>query len=724
MKKRFALVVWMLVFSCAAFAQTASATRRRAVRHGLPTSGQLIEAARGKGAIDDETALVYRVYAAFGDCRVPAEFRGDDTDVTDSPVMMEVAARFSSLSAATQEKLLPYLRQPLEPGGWLEMQQIMCGGGGMVRPSAVSVKNIEILGGKVIVTYLAGRPDDAKAQEIATAIETTIYPRLTALMGEPLPYGDRSVTRWLLFLIPNLAANGKVVPGVTQFVNPQVPAVNCKSAPVYSKVDPRNSSVLASVTHELMLAILYRFELSAPCYWPEYMWIGEATATWAEDFVYPNPPPPPTGDHEHGSAKYFLDRPELSLDYSPQGDDLHANGAYLLPFFIHRRFNDASFVRRIWEASAQKLSLDAVDDALGPHGHFREQWREFVLRNWNREPYKDYEVFDKVKARAYFTLRRMKADPDERFDMAAEDSRMLDHSKAFYLEPLSARYFHFQFEESSRTLTFLNGARYKLSLRPFQNSEGSQFVLDNPAKKREGLNIQALLKINGVWETKPRDWTDEPYVQLCREESSERVDELVIIYSNSDYKNRDPITSDDRAPVLWASNISCSTWKIANATMEETAGAPFIKQKFEATFKRVPTPPRAGGVLPVEGLGVPPIVYEGTGVVEWTIQTTVNGCVYSGGGTLPLQRGLLATYNSDPPQSGLYRAYGVVLDTGNREVNYSITCGNTTIAKSAVYDLFIFPRDFKVKAEGTTISDEQREAIGKSKWTILSDPPP
>src|SRR5687768_618260 len=46
-----------------------------------PSSYELIDQALAAGRINEETAFKYRVFAAFGDERLPAQYRGDDGGV-------------------------------------------------------------------------------------------------------------------------------------------------------------------------------------------------------------------------------------------------------------------------------------------------------------------------------------------------------------------------------------------------------------------------------------------------------------------------------------------------------------------------------------------------------------------------------------------------------------------------------------------------------------------
>src|SRR5437867_8470505 len=98
-----------------------STVRRRAVSppKPRPPSFTLIDQAEASGAIDSETALLYRVYSLFADARLPAQYRGDDSGVPDSLYMAEVRERFPTLSPATQAAVQPFLIPPAYKDSWV-----------------------------------------------------------------------------------------------------------------------------------------------------------------------------------------------------------------------------------------------------------------------------------------------------------------------------------------------------------------------------------------------------------------------------------------------------------------------------------------------------------------------------------------------------------------------------------------------------------------------------
>lgn len=82
------------------------------------SSAQLIDQAQSGGAISLESALEYKVFAMFGDPRLPAASHGDDSAVFESDALWLVAQHWSELSAAAQAILLPFLVPPAYVGSW------------------------------------------------------------------------------------------------------------------------------------------------------------------------------------------------------------------------------------------------------------------------------------------------------------------------------------------------------------------------------------------------------------------------------------------------------------------------------------------------------------------------------------------------------------------------------------------------------------------------------
>jgi hypothetical protein len=69
------------------------------------TSGELIDAAVSRGEISNEQGLLYSVYLACGDRRLPAQYRGQDLTPPAANVLWEADVDWASLSPDVRQAL-------------------------------------------------------------------------------------------------------------------------------------------------------------------------------------------------------------------------------------------------------------------------------------------------------------------------------------------------------------------------------------------------------------------------------------------------------------------------------------------------------------------------------------------------------------------------------------------------------------------------------------------
>lgn len=69
------------------------------------TSGELIDAAVTRGEISSEQGLVYGLYLACGDPRLPAQFKGHDPTPPEKNILWEADVDWASLSPDTRQAL-------------------------------------------------------------------------------------------------------------------------------------------------------------------------------------------------------------------------------------------------------------------------------------------------------------------------------------------------------------------------------------------------------------------------------------------------------------------------------------------------------------------------------------------------------------------------------------------------------------------------------------------
>jgi hypothetical protein len=443
------------------------------------TSYQLIDAAVERGDIDAETALSYKVYATFGDERLPEEFAGDDAGRDGTTLMLELSRRIDSLSPAVQAELRPFLLPPAATGSWLEAAN-------EVRGQQPTWGTVVTANDKVKVWYRYPG-DEARATAIAAELDRHVWGTLTGLMREPLPDCGAGC--------PTGGGDPRIDIYLVHIARSYVQGEDGGGSSAYMVLD--SNETFGTLAHEFMHVIQFAYPTAAD---DEYDWLFESTAQWAMDYVYPasnQDPDHPVTHEEHDVLGWFLDAPHVPLETT---NDEHEYGAYLFSFYLAGEGRGGSgTIRSIWEHAANPSSLAAVDAAIAASGGFEEVWPRFTLHNWNREPVDDYQDWDSVAA-----LPTNKAT----FGIGAPGEDHLDTD----VPHLAAYYYQFSFtSESVRSV-----------------------IVENPyfAGGDPHAHLWAIPKIGGAWK-EPEDWSRRERKRYCRQQADEHIEELILIVSNS-----------------------------------------------------------------------------------------------------------------------------------------------------------------------------------------------
>jgi hypothetical protein len=641
------------------------------------TSLELIEESLARGEIDAETALVYQVYALFADPRLPATYQGDDRAGLDHGILRAVAAQFPTLSSETLDILSPFFMPPAYQGSWHDQYETQplhvasqpqtpaaCDG----EPGAYFVKEgWRCLGagnGKVKVWWRAAMPGaEQKAGVIASAIDNDVWPKLTDLMGrEPLndkgPHDfvnlDGEKTGWAdggdgrldIYLVdPPVRASATTInypPGCDQrpsfiVISPSIPTKDLPSV----------------VAHEFMHAIQFSYDLAKECY--EYEWLHEATAQWAMDHVYPD------DNVEQGSwAKAFF---RFSVD-SPLESGF---GYEAYPFFLYlARTHRPQLIKNILELTTQFDSLEAIERALADLGGLQEVWPRFALTNWNQLPVDNYQRWDKLTEGAVTVGTANGNDPNrvERVNLSGKEEG--EYKLEMDVPHLATKYYHFSFEgPDTRSVAFHNAFNFFHGLEP-------------------AVKVQALVKLAGQ-EWVVEDWTELDSKAYCRDLRSERLEELVIIISNSEWQDRGHVLNPPTAPRLVVTDIGC--WRWTGEATGAYAGSDFtVTTKTSATFERHLFE------------NVPPgmtaqIYYLVDGNMEIRISgANKYGCTAEGGPmVVPLQNlsGELSVYNYS--LEGLHhRSYFGLGDADDFKLPVTVTCEHGSYTREWVSATWLF----------------------------------
>jgi hypothetical protein len=462
-----------------------------------PTSTELIEKDQAAGSLDAEMALLYRVFAEFNDPQLPAKYSGRSDDFFEATALQEAASLYATLSDSARQLIAPYLVFPDFSSATTFAASSQLVMASSLRAAAVappSYATIEWIPGVVKVGWDQNSPLaaalEATARALQVEVQTTIWPKLTSFLGAPA-----AGKRILVLLSDQSASNAS-----------NTTSDDCLT----SKVTLYQTQNWA-VTHELTHALLNLNFPSAACNNHDTFWMNEATATWAQQFVYP---PGNLGD-EQTTAPFFLRDPESSL-FALTAQ--HQYGAYLWFFRLAGQGNDFSPVVATWRAAdGGKESLEAIESVLQGSGlgGFADQWPKFGLDNWNRLadkgfPYRKYFSWDSLKTQAQ----------EHPYVVKYEGSPLREDVVPFELPLLSTTYLHYQFAQDN-TFRFIQFSNTQASAQPTQS-------------------IQALAKTKGKDWPSAVDWSTTTTKSFCRDKADEDLEELVLVIANRGFHSSDP----------------------------------------------------------------------------------------------------------------------------------------------------------------------------------------
>jgi hypothetical protein len=613
------------------------ASARRLTVTGEPTgTRELIDAAVKRGRLRAEQALVYRLLGAFGDPRLPARYRGDVVEA-DHGIMREVAAAWPRLSARARATARPFFTPPAarrtraarsasELRRPLEDPVLTC------ESDQLASKSWRSIAGKHVRIWWDPAREDSlgpRARSMLTEVEKKMWPAMEAVMGRaPLPDGAVECFSGLdgkldIYFFPVTGARAVTVPYPP----------SCKGTPAFIVAGPDSTPWV--IAHELMHAFQFAFAFSGDC--AEYQAWDEGVATWAAQHVYPR------DDYEHTFTR--------GLEHS--GHSFLGQDYAGWPFFLAlERARGAAAIGSYYASTERAGPLSALDAATT----LERWWPEFSRLSWNQTPIESFVPWD-------------------RFDVGPVTDAYDSHLAELTLPAGGAVSFtKLQLPTLSRTFRHV-----KVEGRP------ARLTFDNSLAGVPRASVQALIKqADGKWRTE--DWTASPQVLLCPESATERVDELVLIFANSEAEETFSGIVPPRAPELRASDAGCARYTgTASGTARTDNGGTVSNESWTVTgltYTRVPgsSPPRfrleAGSVTwqmqGTSGSGecttrAGPVTFPvGAGTADGEITISLVGTVtkYRVFGTYVNQVTATRTCPDDPPYDYMYTPSVIWLDSG------------------------------------------------------------
>jgi len=548
----------------------------RASRHALSVTKvpvgtrELVDEAVAAGKLSHEQGLVYRVFAAFGDGRLPAAYAGDDAAHEDT-VMREVAESWPSLSAKQRGQLEPFFTPPAAKRSWAAST---------AKPGCSTSKfagrgwqSIARKDGHVRIWW---RTTDqarfaSRARVLLSEAEDAIWRKLWDVFDrEPLSDeaqrcfhgGDGKLDVYLL----------NRTDGDTKAVTISYPGA-CSAVASYIVFNAGATAPTRwELAHELTHAFQYAFPLASCA--TNSKW-DEAVATWGGQYVYPR------DDREHQYTWFMKEPSEPLADASYDG--------WVFPYALEQLYGPG-VMRRIYEQAATQRGLHALD--AGIPGGLAKAYPEFAKLAWNHDPvtpsFWEWDGFDPVPEDTGGEIVPEQVDP------GPTGQREVDLTPP--LKPLSRAYKH---------LKFGPGVTDVMVTTPYDVD----------------LHVEALIKFRDGT-TKTEDLAKRRTAVFCPESPGRRVDEMVLVASDtSPYRQM----AQDRPIRVLANNLGCSRYVGTASGVERTHYASrHTTETWTATglvYQSVPT-----------GDDNPNFQFKLLGgTVTWSYGGTFDGCAVSAG---------------------------------------------------------------------------------------------
>ncbi|MGH8316230.1 MAG: hypothetical protein ACRETU_13890, partial [Steroidobacterales bacterium] len=417
------------------------------------------------------------------------------------------------------------------------------------------------------------------------------------------------------------------------------------------------AAIKSVVAHELLHVLQFAMTREAGC--EDTKWFDEATAEWAMDFVEPKFPSRAlaypgiedglitvsTSKRRSGEfyAEYLYTGHMRSLEKGVERNFGYAD--YLFFQYVARTQTPAAIG---WIYDAMKggdNSLEAINAALDTTAVWPEftktLWNDVtnnVLTYWQHEDDYDFGLADVFADSgrldgAPSDLKPLEIDQlghsDEKFTLL---DHALDHSASgdYEIAPRSVIYEQLKFTDPTvHTVTFTN---------PIAGDPENQF-----------MKLWVVRKVDGQWQA-PEDWTEEPIKAFCLDAKAERLEQLLVIVSNSEFRNQSevPYHISLRTPMqVETTNVGCWHWQGTASVTTQFVDGPVMVESATVDYYQAPTAysPDAGLSLGYLTMG------SGTGTAHYSISgfNTALGCTITGvanAAIIPRQNGPVVDYDS------------------------------------------------------------------------------
>jgi hypothetical protein len=446
------------------------------------------------GEITKQEAVKLTFIAAYADEKLPDTYKTEQEQPwTDSAVMEAkwwLDENWDILSEDEKEALLPFYVTPDDPRSFFhpanqENKQGILDALEII-PSADAAPDWSM--GEVIISenplrYVMikyNKQDPGIAERVKWVNESIFksWPQIEALLEKKPTHGV------ILFLAP-LSGGTRGQASMNTYSD------NIKRCTVLIKKDMEEKRTKAVTTHELFHCFQFYIPLKYDT--EPRRWMMEATAKWSEHYVWPD------YNTEWDTLGGFFS----SLDtHMITWNRAHEYRTYTWYLYLTQLLNNPKKVKEDLYAVKDKDAHDVVAATQG----FPHFFADYAMWNWNQDPKFKYRDAPKFPTGTY------------EGSLMSPNGAAMD-SETFFGESKS------QQQASANSLS----AAYKMAV--FDDSI-EKVTYRFPQKGDETHQRHALIQIGEVWHEE--DWTDTTEKKFCRKRSEEKVNTIVLVFSNAD----------------------------------------------------------------------------------------------------------------------------------------------------------------------------------------------
>jgi hypothetical protein len=505
-----------------------------------------IRAAEKAGTLNRSTAWLYRAESVLNPSAVPSDYQDPNASGLWSRVKSAgraareaVAAKvqqavnalrsagkhWKELSAELQAKFLPYRTRPTESSSFWYQTFVAPSSGrvpglGAPATAATQFAYVDVARTPVRMWYIKSRSEDADlARKLADEIDSSqMWQKEQAVMLNHTPCSDPGLStnggdgRFDVYLVPpgkgpsrkDSGGDSAKMPGdesdsysILGITIPQDTDGACPSRDfILMNTDQEWDSLRSTMAHELFHAFQDSFQQPDDSYY----WFDEASATWAEDYIYPEL------DDEHGQlesgnwAKVSGVIGPLDL-FDDEG--LAQYGAYIWPFYLtHRPGGDPRLIGQFFQAGETKPFIEVFHDLPG----WNDRFKEFALWNWNQDPVQMYRDHGQPIAELVQTPRRFGVHRNIALENGEAGARVdLPATSLIYYELGSI-------DDSGG---FVHSISFNLEAIQGDDGLGIQAIIYTPTGSRV------------------EDWSNQSAKVFCRDRANEKISNVVLVLTNS-----------------------------------------------------------------------------------------------------------------------------------------------------------------------------------------------